>query len=334
MKAIVWTKYGAPDVLQLREVEKPTPKDNEVLIRTHAATVTAGDCEARSMTIPVLYRLPMRLYMGLRKPTRTTILGQELAGEIEAVGKDVKRFKTGDQIFAATGMRMGANAEYSCLPEEPTEMKGALAIKPANMTYEEAAAVPVAGLEALHFLRQGHIQSGEKVLINGAGGSIGTFAVQLAKSFGAEVTGVDSAMKLDMLRTIGADHVIDYTQEDFTNNGQTYDVIFDVVGKTSFSRCIRSLTQNGRYLLANPGLSQMVRGPWTSMRSSKKVIIGAGNQKSEDLIVLKELIEAGKIISVIDRRYPLEQTAEAHRYVETGQKTGNVVITLESANRT
>ena len=208
-------------------------------------------------------------------------------------------------------------------------MEGALAIKPANMTYEEAAAVPVAGLEALHFLRQANIRSGEKVLINGAGGSIGTFAVQLAKSFGAEVTGVDSMLKLDMLRSIGADQVIDYTQEDFTNNGQTYDVILDVVGKTSFSRCIRSLSQNGRYLLANPGLSQMVRGPWTSMRSSKKVIIGAGSQKSEDLIFLKELIEAGKIKSVIDRRYPLEQTAEAHRYVETGQKMGNVVITLE-----
>ena len=270
----------------------------------------------------------MRLYMGLRKPTRITILGQEFAGEIESVGKDVTRFKQGDQVFGATGFGMGAYAEYICLPEEPEAMEGVLAKKPANMTYEEAAAVPIGGLEALHFLRKANIQSGQKVLIIGAGGSIGTFAVQLAKSFGAEVTGVDSTGKLDMLRSIGADHVIDYTQEDFTKNGQTYDVIFDVMGKSSFSGSIRSLKQNGRYLLANPGLSQMVRGRWTSMRSSKKVIIGAASHKTEDLIFLKELIEAGKIKPVIDRRYPLEQIAEAHRYVETGQKKGNVVITL------
>jgi NADPH:quinone reductase-like Zn-dependent oxidoreductase len=210
---------------------------------------------------------------------------------------------------------------------------GEVAIKPANMTYEEAAAVPTGGLEALHFLRKGNIQSGQKVLIIGAGGSIGTFAVQLARYFGAEVTGVDSTRKLDMLRSIGADQVIDYTQEDFTKSGETYDVIFDVVGKSSFSGSIRSLKQNGRYLLANPGLSQMVRGLWTTMRSSKKVIFGAASQKTEDLIFLKELIEAGKIKSVIDRRYPLEQTAEAHRYVETGQKKGNVVITLEHNNK-
>ena len=215
---------------------------------------------------------------------------------------------------------MGAYAEYICLPEEPEE--GALAIKPANMTYEEAAAVPVGGLEALCFLRQGNIQSGQKVLINGAGGTIGTFAVQLAKYFGAEVTGVDSTGKLDMLRSIGADQVIDYTQEDFTKSGETYDFILDVVGKSSFSGSIRSLKQNGRYLIANPGPSQMVRGRWTSMTSSKKVIFGAAYPKTEDLIFLKELIEAGKIKSVIDRRYPLEQIAEAHRYVETGHKKG------------
>ena len=260
--------------------------------------------------------------MGLRKP-RKQILGQELAGEIEAVGKDVKQFRKGDQVFAATGFRFGAYAEYICLPED-----GVLAIKPANMTCEEAAAVPVGGLEALHFLRKGNIQSGQKVLINGAGGSIGTFAVQLAKSFGAEVTGVDSTEKLDMLRSIGADHVIDYTQEDFTKSGETYDVIFDVVGKSSFSRSVRSLKQNGRYLLANAGLSQMVRGRWTSMRSSKKVILGAASEKTEDLIFLKELIEAGKIKSVIDRCYLLEQTAEAHIYVEEGHKKGNIVITV------
>jgi len=328
MKAIVWTEYGPPDVLQLKEVETPTPKEDEVLIRICATTVTAGDCEQRSLKLPIRYRLLMRAYVGLKTPKRITILGMELAGEIESVGKDVKLFKEGDQVFAATGFAdMGAYAEYICLPEEPEG--GALAMKPANMTHEEAAAVPVGGLEALCFLRQGNIQSGHKVLINGAGGTIGTFAVQLAKYFGAEVTGVDSTGKLDMLRSIGVDQVIDYTQEDFTKSGETYDSILDVVGKSSFSGSIRSLKQDGRYLLANPGPLQMVRGRWTSMRSSKKVIFGAAYPKTEDLVFLKELIEAGKIRSVIDRRYPLEQTAEAHRYVETGHKKGNVVITVE-----
>jgi NADPH:quinone reductase-like Zn-dependent oxidoreductase len=335
MKAIVWTEYGPPDVLQLKEVEKPVPNENEVLIKVHATTVTAGDCEARSLKFPkfpLLLGLSMRIYVGLIRPKRITILGQELAGEIEAVGKDVKRFKKGDQIFAALGFGMGAYAEYICRPEKPNEMEGVLAIKPTNMTYEEAAAVPVGGLEALHFLRKGNIQSGQKVLINGAGGSIGTFAVQLAKYYGAEVTAVDSTAKLDMLRSIGSDQVIDYTQEDFTKSDQTYDVIFDVVGKSSFSGSIKSLKQNGRYLLANPGLSQMVRGGWTSMRSSKNVISGAASHKTGDLIFLKELIEAEKIKSVIDKCYPLEQIVEAHRYVETGHKKGNVVITMAHNN--
>jgi NADPH:quinone reductase-like Zn-dependent oxidoreductase len=328
MKAIVWTKYGPPDVLQLKEVEKPTPKDDEVLIRIYATTVTAGDCEARSLKFPILLlSLSMRIYVGLIRPKRITILGQELAGEIESVGKDVRLFKEGDQVFAATGFSFGAYAEYTCLPEKPEN--AVLAIKPANMTYEQAAAVPTAGLEALHFLRKGNIQSGQKVLINGAGGSIGTFAIQLAKHFRAEVTGVDSTGKLDMLRSIGADQVIDYTQEDFTKSGETYDVIFDVVGKSSFSRSVRSLKQNGRYLLANPGLSEMLRGNWTSMSSSKKVIFPAQSRKTEDLVFLKKLIEEGKIKSVIDSSYPLEQMAEAHRYVEKGGKKGNVVITVE-----
>jgi NADPH:quinone reductase-like Zn-dependent oxidoreductase len=333
MKAIVWTEYGPPDVLRLREVETPTPKDNEVLIRIYATTVTSGDCEQRSLRLPIWYALPMRAYVGLKRPKRITILGMELAGQIESVGKDVKRFRKGDQVFAATGfLRMGACAEYICLPEEPEE--GALATKPANMTYEEAAAVPVGGFEALHFLRQANVQSGQKVVINGAGGTIGTFAVQLAKYFGADVTGVDSTSKLDMLRSIGADQVIDYTQEDFTKSGETCDAILDVVGKSSFSGSIGSLKQNGRYLIANPGLSQMVRGRWTSMTSSKRVIFGAAYPKTEGLLFLKELIEAGKIRSVIDRRYPLEQTAEAHRYVETGHKKGHVIITVEHNNRT
>ena len=326
MKAVVWTKYGPPDVLQLKEVAKPTPKDNEVLVRIHAATVTAGDCELRSLRFPIWFWLPLRLYVGLRKPKRITILGQELAGEIEATGKEVKRFRKGDQILAWTGFRLGAYAEYKCLSED-----GVLAIKPSNMTYEEAAALPVGGLEAVHFLRKGSIQNGQKVLINGAGGSIGTFAIQLAKYYGADVTGVDSTEKLDMLRSIGADQAIDYTQEDFTKSGETYDVIFDVIGKSSFSRSVKSLKPNGCYLLGNPGLSQRVRARWTSMPGNKKVISWAARAASEiteDLNFLKELIEAGKIKTVIDRRYTLEEIAEAHRYVETGQKKGNVIITV------
>jgi NADPH:quinone reductase-like Zn-dependent oxidoreductase len=333
MKAIVWTKYGPPEGLQLKEVEKPTPKDNEVLIKIHATTASAGDCEMRRLKFPFLLGLPLRLYNGLRKPRRITILGQELAGEIESVGKNITRFKKGDQVFAALGFGMGAYAEYISLPEEPTEMEGVLANKPVNMTFEEAAAVPVGGLNALHFLRQGNIRSGQKVLINGAGGSIGTIGIQFAKSLGSEVTAVDSTSKLDMLSSIGADHVIDYTQEDFTKTGDTYDVIFDVVGKASFSGCIRSLKKNGIYLLAYPGLSHMIRGLWTSMRSSKKVIGGNASYKTEDLVFLKDLIEAGKIKSVIDRRYPLEEAVEAHRYVEKGGKKGNVIITVENNNK-
>jgi NADPH:quinone reductase-like Zn-dependent oxidoreductase len=327
VRAIVWTDYGPPDVLQLREVDTPSPRDNEVLIRICATTVTAGDCEQRSLRMPFWQALPMRVYVGLERPTRITILGMELAGEIQSVGKDVTRFRDGDQVFAATGfVDMGTCAEYICLPEEPED--GALALKPANMTYEEAAAVPVGGLEALGFLRQGSIQSGQKVLINGAGGTIGPFAVQLAKYFGAEVTSVDSTGKADMLRSIGADHVIDYTREDFTTSGETYDFVLDVVGKSPLSGSTRALKENGRYLIANPGLSQMVRGRLTFMSSAKQVLFGAPQPKTEDLVFLKELIEAGQIKSVIDRRYPLEQVAEAHRYVETGQKVGNVVITV------
>lgn len=327
MKAIVWTKYGSPDVLQLKEVAKPIPKDNEVQIKIIATTVTSGDCEMRSLSGALWYTLLIRAYVGLKTPTRITLLGMELAGEIEAVGKDITRFKEGDVVFAATGfVGMGTYAEYICLPEEPEG--GALAIKPTNMTYEEATPVPVGGLEALYFLRQGNIQSGQKILINGAGGTIGTFAIQLAKYFGAEVTAVDSTEKLDMLYSIGADRVIDYTQEDFTQSDEIYDFILDVIGKSSFSGSLRLLKQNGCYLIANPSLSQRVRRQWTSMTSSKTVIFGAAYPKAEDLIFLKELIEAGTLKSIIDRHYSLEQTAEAHRYVETGQKTGNVIITV------
>ncbi len=324
MKAVVWTRYGPPEVLQLKEVAKPIPKDNEVLIKVHAADVFAGDCELRGLKLPVLFRFFLRMYIGLARPKRVTILGQELAGEIEAVGKDVTLFKKGDQIFTSTGFSFGAYAEYACLPEDAM-----MALKPTNMTYEEAAVVPVGGTNALHFLRLGDVKSGQKILINGAGGGIGTMAIQLARSFGAEVTAVDSGGKLEMLRSIGADKVIDYTKEDFTKSGETYDVIFDVVGKGPFFRSIRSLNKHGTLLLANNGLVvPKFQGLWTSMTSGKKVISKMARENKEDLVFLRELIEAGTLRSVIDRCYPLEQTAEAHRYVDTGQKKGNVVITV------
>src|SRR5215467_2527800 len=267
MKAIVWTKFGPPEVLQLQEVAKPAPSDQEVLIRIYATTVTAGDCQLRSLQLPLAFRLPILIGVGLlrRFRPRPFILGQELAGEIEAVGKDVQRFSKGDQVVAWTGIRLGGYAEYTCMPA-----KGVMVIKPANMTYEEAAPLPVGGLEAVYFLRKGTIQSGQKVLINGAGGSIGTYAIQLAKYIGAEVTGVDSTGKLDMLRSLGVDRVIDYTREDFTRSGDRYDVIFDAVGKSAFSRSVASLTPEGCYLIDNVRPSQRLRGRWTSMTSDKK----------------------------------------------------------------
>jgi NADPH:quinone reductase-like Zn-dependent oxidoreductase len=332
MKAVVITKYGPPEVLELHEVDKPSPEDNELLIKIYATTVTAGDCEMRSLDVPLGYQLMLRLGFGIRRP-RYRIPGTELAGEVEAVGKDVKRFKVGDQVFGSAGLGFGANAEYICLPENPGEMEGGVAIKPANMTYEEAATVPFGGRDSIHFLRLGNIQSSQKVLINGAGGSIGTFAIQLAKHYGAEVTAVDSTAKLDMLRSLGADHVVDYTREDFTQSGEIYDLIFDVVGKISFSRSEKSIVQNGTYLLANPA-SQMVQGLWTRMTSDKKVIMQTSSGTLADLVFLRELIEAGKLRTVIDRTFPLEQIVEAHRYVAKGGKLGNVVVTVGHNNKT
>jgi NADPH:quinone reductase-like Zn-dependent oxidoreductase len=323
MKAVVWTKYGPPDVLELSEVAKPTPKHNEVLIRNYAASVSTADCELRAFKHFSPFWLPLRMYVGLARPTRIRILGQEIAGEIEAVGKDVTLFREGDQVFASTGFHLSGNAEYTCLPE-----KGMMALKPANMTYAEAAGVPLGGPEAWHYLN-GNIQAGQQVLVIGAGGSIGTYAVQLAKYFGAEVTGVDSTEKLNMLRSIGADGVIDYTQEDFSKNGQMYDVIFDAPGKSSSSRSEGSLKPNGLYLSANPGWSEQLRTVWGLITRPKKAAAQYASRTAQDLVSLRALIEAGRVKSVIDRCYPLEQAADAHRYVDTGRKKGNVVLTLE-----
>ncbi len=322
MKAIVCARYGPPSVLQLKEVERPTPKANEALVRVRAATVTAGDCELRRFKMPAWLWLLARVAFGFRGP-RKRILGQEIAGEVESVGEAVQLFKRGDQVFAFTGLHLGAYAQFTCLPET-----GLMAIKPSNMTYEEAAAVPVGGLHALYYLRKASVKSGQKVLINGAGGSVGSFAVQLAKSFGADVAAVDSTEKLEYLRSVGADKVIDYTKADFTQTGEIYDVIFDVVGKSSFSACMRCLSEKGLYLLGNPGLSQQIRALWASMTGNKRVIGGTVSYQAEDLVFLRQLVEAGKIRSLIDRRYPLERIAEAHAYVETGKKTGDVVITM------
>ena len=325
MKAIVHTEYGPPDELQLKEVEKPVPKDNEVLIKIHATTVTSSDCNVRNLTFaPKWSVLPMRMQFGLRKP-KINRLGIDLAGEIEAVGKDVKQYKTGDQVFGRSEPAFGAHAEYICIPEN-----GVLTSKPANMTWEEAAPLPLAGGTALYFVRDlGKIQAGQKVLINGASGGIGTFAVQLAKYYGAEVTGVCSTANVEMVKSLGADRVIDYTREDLARSGETYDVVFDAVGKISFSRCKDLLKEKGLYLNTLPTLAIILQTLWTSMIGGKKVKFGDALGKAENLVFLRELAEAGKLRTVIDRRYPLEQTAEAFRYVEKGHKKGNVVITVE-----
>ncbi|MBN1217343.1 MAG: NAD(P)-dependent alcohol dehydrogenase [Anaerolineae bacterium] len=321
MKAIVYTKFGPPEVLQLQEVEKPTPKDNEVLIKIYATTVAKEDPDMRAAPG----------FNGLLKP-RNPILGQEFAGEVEAIGQNVTRFRPGDQVFGIGPF--GAYAEYKCMPED-----GALAIKPVNMSYEEAASVPNGALTALPFLRdKGHIQSEQTVLIYGASGSVGTAAVQLAKYFGAKVTGVCGTANLEMVKSLGADKVVDYTQEDFTENGQTYDIIFDTVGKLSFSRCKGSLAKSGVFLTTGIMPENMLHVLWSSIAGGKKARFAATGlrpaaKKTKDLLFLKELIEAGQIKAVIDKRYPLAQMAEAHRYVEQGHKKGNVVITIAHNNK-
>ncbi len=336
MKAIVCTKYGPPDVLQLKEVEKPIPKDNEVLIRIHVATVTMGDCELRGFKFSGLLRVLMSLAIGFRKPRKKySILGQELAGEIEAVDNEVKLFKPGDQVFASTGFHFGAYAEYVCLPEEGKESM--MALKPNNITYEEAAAVSVGGIEALHYLKQANIQKGQTILISGASGTIGTFAIQLAKYYGAEVTGVGNPKSLEMMKSIGADKVIDYTKENFTESGETYDIIFDVIGKKPLSDFLNSLNKKGTYLLANPKISLINRDKKLAKKSNIKYISGNRddrNEMIEQLQYLREFFEDGRLKSVIGKRYSLEQIIEAHIYVEKGYKKGNVVIIMKHNNKT
>lgn len=330
MKAIVCTQYGPPEVLQLKEVSKPTPKDNEVLIRVRATSVNFGDLMARDFkavsprkfNMPFVLWLLSKISLGIHQPN-ITILGSEFAGEVEAVGKAVIRFKPGDPVFGYPGVSFGAYAEYICMPED-----GVLAIKPGNLTYEEAAVIPYGGIMALNLLRKVNIQPGQKVLVNGASGGIGSAAVQIARHFGAEVTGVCSASRLEFVKSLGADQVIDYTQEDFTQNGETYDLIFDILGKSSFARCKNSLKPNGTLLFASFKMKQLFQMLWTSKTGGRKVICAIAPGSVEDLNSIKELVEAGKIKALIDRCYPLEQAAEAHQYVEEGRKKGNVVITI------
>jgi NADPH:quinone reductase-like Zn-dependent oxidoreductase len=331
MKAIVYTEYGTPDVLGLKEIAKPAPQDHEILIRNHATTVNFGDLMARNFkaisprkfNMPLFFWIPARLALGVNQP-RNHILGSEFAGEVEAVGKAVIRFKPGDPVFGYLGQNMGAYAEYFCMPEN-----GVVAIKPAHMTYQEAAGLPYGAIMALNLLKKADLQPGQKVLINGASGGIGSAAVQIARHLGAEVTGVCGTPGLNFVKSLGAAKVIDYTKEDFTQNGETYDLIFDILGRSSFSRCRHSLKKNGRYLLASFKTKQLLQMLWTSRFGSQRVICALAPGSVEDLHSVKELIEAGKIKAIIDRRFPMGQAAEAHRYVEKGHKKGAVILSLD-----
>ena len=322
MRAVLHTAYGPPSELQVQEVEKPMPEANEVLIKIHASTVTSSDCNIRNQTfVPQPFRYLARMEFGIPKP-KNNIIGFDLAGEIEAVGRDVTRFQVGDQVFGTTEPAYGAHAEYICIPHD-----GVIAHKPVNMTYEEAATVPVIGNTALHFIRDlGEVQPGQRVIVNGASGGIGTYAVQLAKHYGAHVTGVCSTANIELVKSLGADEVIDYTKEDFTKKREAYDVIFDAVGKSSFFRCRRALTDTGLYLDTLPKISSMILSAWTSRYGSRKVKMEGAPAKLDNLLDLKKLVEAGHLTTVIDRRFPLDQTADAFEYVEGGHKKGHVVI--------
>jgi NADPH:quinone reductase-like Zn-dependent oxidoreductase len=323
MKAIVCTKYGPPEVLQIKEVEKPAPKDNEVLVKIHATTVTVADFRIRSFTIPPSFWIPARLMLGITKP-RQPILGVELAGEIEAIGKNVKRFKKGDQIFATTLKEgMGAYAEYKCLQEA-----GSIAIKPFNVSYEEAAAIPVGAITALHYLKLGKITRGQKILIYGASGSVGTYAVQLAKHFGAEVTGVCSHANIALVKSLGTDKVIDYTAPDFITQLEMYDAVFVAIDKIAFSICNSILKENGVYLNITAPIKNM-KMLWTSLTTNKKIFVGENaNEKAEDLLFLKKLVETDELKVVVDKKYTIDEIADAHRYVGEGHKKGNVVVSI------
>lgn len=320
MKAIVCTNYGPPEVLRIEEVEKPTPKDNEILIKVHATTVSAADYRVRGFNVPPSVWLPARLEMGIRKP-RQAILGTELSGEVEAIGRDVKKFKKGDKVFAATWLKFGAYVEYKCLPEDAL-----IALKPRNTSYEEASAITFGGFTALFFLKKAHIQKGQKVLIYGASGSVGTYAVQIAKSFGAEVTSVCSTQNKKLVKSLGADKIIDYTNEDFAKKNEEYDVIFDTTGKSSFESCMKALKRNGTYLQTVSEPMLLLRMQWIAKTSHKKLFGGTAAGTIEDLFFLRKLVEEGKIKPVIDKVYPFNEIVNAHRYVDQGHKKGNVVI--------
>ena len=324
MKAIVYEEYGGPEVLHLEDVEKPKADADQVLIRVHAVEATKADCEMRSFKFAVSwFWLPLRIALGLRKP-RNPILGNYFAGVVEATGNDVSRFQNGQNVFGAAGLRMGAYAEYFCIADSCT-----MATMPVKLSFAEAASVPLGGLNALHFMRKADIRQGDKVLVNGAGGSIGAFAVQIAKAMGAEVTAVDSSIKEAMLQDIGADHFVDYIKEDFTKRGDTYDVIFSMVAQTSYSSCVRALRPGGRYVMANPKLSDMLRSPFTSRCTDRKVLFAFAGEKEEELLELKRLIEAGEISATVDKIYPMAEAAQAHRRVETEQRLGTVVISMD-----
>ena len=326
MKAIVCTAYGGPDVLKLQEVEKPRPKDGEVLVRVRATTVSRADCEIRRFEFPAWVWLPLRLAFGVVRP-RVRILGQEFAGEVESLGDGATSFAPGDRVYGTTGIGLGAYAEY--VRAGGRRAGSVVAPMPAAMSHAEAAAVPYGATEALRLLRKGGIGAGQRVLIIGAGGSFGTYAVQLARHAGAEVVAVDSAGKLEMLREIGADQVIDYTEGDFTDGARVFDIVFDVVGRAPYGRVARLLRPGGRYVVANPHTAQLIRGLWTSLTGDKKMIFGSGTGTGEHLRAITELVEAGELRPVIDRQYPLEQMAEAHRYADTEQKLGNIVIVVD-----